>query len=75
MLASKNTLNYLTLLIPLSAFLYVSYSQAQQQSAQADATDSRRIERLGEVSTEEWEMPLHPKCMILCCRMRNRIRD
>jgi len=58
MLASKNTLNYLTLLIPLSAFLYVSYSQAQQQSAQADATDSRRIERLGEVSTEEWEMDL-----------------
>ena len=58
MLASKNTLNYLIRLVLLSAFLHVSYSQAQQQSAQTDAADSRRIVRLGEVSTEEWEMDL-----------------
>jgi len=58
MFASKNTLKYLLRLIPLSTLLCVSYSQAQQPAPARDSTDSRRIERLGEGSTDEWEMDL-----------------
>ena len=58
MFASKNILKFSTRLILLSALLCVTHSQAQQETEEADSTDKRRIERLGEVSTEEWEMDL-----------------
>jgi len=64
MFASKNTLKYSMLLILFSVLVCPSYSQAQQQpevtdnSGDPDSTENRRIERLGDVSTNEWEMKL-----------------
>lgn len=58
MVASNNTLKYSTQLILISALLCVAHSQAQQEKEEADSTDNRRIERLGEVTTDEWEMDL-----------------
>ncbi|MGB5486464.1 MAG: SUMF1/EgtB/PvdO family nonheme iron enzyme [Lysobacterales bacterium] len=58
MLAFNNILKYSTQLILLSALLWVAHSQAQQETEEAGSTDNRRIERLGEVSTDEWEMDL-----------------
>ena len=66
MFASVNPFKYSIRLILFSVFLCVSQSQAQQQSKVTDksnpspagATDNRRIERLGEVSTDQWEMDL-----------------
>jgi len=59
MFASKNILKYSTLLILICASSWVSSLKAQQQPDETDSTDSRRIERLGDVSTDEWEMDLH----------------
>ena len=56
MIANKNTLKHSLRLILLSVFLCASYSQAQQQAELPD--DKRRIDRLGEGSTDEWEMDL-----------------
>lgn len=58
MFVSNNTFKYSTLLILLNALLCVSYSHAQQKSEGSDSDESRRIERLGESSTDEWEMDL-----------------
>jgi len=62
MFASKNTFRFLMGLILLSAFSWVSNSSAQQQAAEAvdsqSSTDERRIERLDEASSDEWEMDL-----------------
>jgi len=62
MFANKNTFRFLMWLILFSAFVWVSHSSAQQQAAeQADSqgsTDERRIERLDEASSDEWEMDL-----------------
>jgi len=58
MFASKNTLKYSTRLILLGVLLCVSHSQAQQDPEGVNSTDNRRIERLGEGSTDEWEMDL-----------------
>lgn len=59
MVASKYTLKYPAYLVLLSAFLWAHSSQAQQEQEEAYPTDSNRIERLGEASTDEWEMDLH----------------
>lgn len=72
MVANKNTLRGSTWLILLSVFLWVSVLQAQPQPEATDSPDltttdpvepsgsieNRRIERLGEVSTDQWEMDL-----------------
>ncbi len=62
MFASKFILKYPTWLVLLSLLLCVSYSQAQQQpeeSSESDnSTENRRIDRLGEGSTDQWEMDL-----------------
>ena len=64
MFASKNTLKYSMLLILFSVFVCASHSQAQEQpevtgnSDDPDSSENRRIERLGDVSTDEWEMNL-----------------
>ncbi|MCW8926168.1 MAG: SUMF1/EgtB/PvdO family nonheme iron enzyme [Xanthomonadales bacterium] len=64
MFASRNNPGYLPLLIFFSMVACVSYTQAQEQAAETgeqqarDASESRRIERLGEVTTDEWEMSL-----------------
>ena len=64
MFASKNTLKHSMLLILFSVFVCASHSQAQQQpevkgdSEDPDSSENRRIERLGDVSTDEWEMNL-----------------
>ena len=64
MFASKNTLKYSMLLILFSVFVCASHSQAQEQpgvtgnSEDPDSSENRRIERLGDVSTDEWEMNL-----------------
>ncbi len=72
MFASKIILKYPTWLVLFSLFLYASFSQAQQQSKEPDkallspaesteidnSTENRRIDRLGEGSTDQWEMDL-----------------
>ena len=64
MFASKDTFKHSTRLILFSLLLCTSHTQAQQpeaedQTAQGEeSSESRRIERLGEVSTDEWEMNL-----------------
>jgi formylglycine-generating enzyme required for sulfatase activity len=62
MFARKNILKQSRWHILLAAFVCVSNLSAQQKSAdpvnEQGSTDSRRIERLGEVSTDEWEMDL-----------------
>jgi len=64
MFASRNNPGYLPLLIFFSMVACASYAQAQEQAAETgeqpapDAPESRRIERLGEVTTDEWEMSL-----------------
>ena len=55
MFAGKNIHRHTTPLILFSVFLCASNSLAQQQP---EAVDDRRIERLGDVSTDEWEMDL-----------------
>lgn len=46
------------LLILCGVFLCLSYAHAQQETKDEDSGDNRRIERLGEVSEDEWEMDL-----------------
>ncbi len=58
MFASKYTPKHLSLLIFLSALLCAHTLQAQQKPDESKPPDSKRIERLGETSTEEWEMDL-----------------
>jgi formylglycine-generating enzyme required for sulfatase activity len=72
MFASKNTFKILSLLFLFSRFWYASDLQAQQQpeasvqpvpssaetAGSQENTDERRIERLGEASTDEWELNL-----------------
>lgn len=61
MFASKNTLKQTNRLMLAGVILCVSISPAISQSQAVenpDQDDSRRIERLGEVSTDEWEMNL-----------------
>ena len=72
MSASKNTFKFLSLLFLFSGFWCASDLQAQQQpetSAQPasssaetagsqENTDDRRIDRLGEAGTDEWELNL-----------------
>ena len=72
MFASKNTFKILSLLFLFSRFWCASDLQAQQQpeatakpaSSSAETagtqknTDERRIERLGEATTDEWELKL-----------------
>ena len=72
MFASKIILKYPLWLVLSSFLLCVSTPQAQQQSAESDkstllpvessesdnSTENRRIDRLGEGSTDEWEMDL-----------------
>ena len=62
MFASKNTFNFLMRLILISVFAWMPHSFAQQQPAETvespDSTDGRRIDRLGEASSDEWEMDL-----------------
>lgn len=72
MIASKIILKYPTWLVLISLFLHVSTSQAQQPSKEPDkavlspvvstendkSTENRRIDRLGEGSTDQWEMDL-----------------
>jgi len=58
MFASNNALKFSIRLMLISALLCVSHSQAQQGSEKVEPTEHRRIERLGEGSTDEWEMDL-----------------
>ena len=58
MFASNKPLIFSIRLMLVSSLLCVSYSQAQQESEKVDSTEHRRIERLGEGSTDEWEMDL-----------------
>lgn len=58
MFASKNDLQYLTRLILFSGLLCFSHSQAQQDEQEQENAESRRVERLGETATDEWEMDL-----------------
>jgi len=58
MFASKNDLQILTRLILFSGLLCFSHSQAQQEQEEQEATESPRVERLGEKATDEWEMDL-----------------
>ena len=58
MFASNKPLKYSILLILFSALLCVSLSHAQQNPDGQDSNESRRIDRLGEGSTDEWEMDL-----------------
>lgn len=65
MLLSNNIPVQSTRLIILSLILCTSITEAQTQPAEADAgmqgqdpADSRRIERLGEVTAQDWEMDL-----------------
>jgi len=57
MFASKSTLKYSIWIALFNVFIGVSHLMAQQQE-QADPADNRRVERLGETSTPEWEMDL-----------------
>ncbi|MGB5290376.1 MAG: formylglycine-generating enzyme family protein [Lysobacterales bacterium] len=63
MFASNKLLKYSILLILISALVCASHLQAQQDSDSRDSdsqdsNESRRIERLGESSTDDWEMDL-----------------
>ena len=72
MFASKNIFRYWARLILFSLYLCAPQSQAQQAPAETDknslqptesvdnpdSTEDRRIERLGDVSTDQWEMDL-----------------
>ena len=64
MFASANKPRYLIMLTVVSMIACASLSQAQQQAEDAseqqapEASESRRIERLGEGSADEWEMSL-----------------
>lgn len=60
MFASGNNPGYLSRLILFSMIACVSYTQAQQQAEQPpkEASESRRIERLGGGTADEWEMSL-----------------
>ena len=58
MFAGNNILTFSIRLIFFSALLCVTYSYAQQTSESVESTEHRRIERLGEGSTDEWEMDL-----------------
>ncbi len=68
MFANTITFKRLILLIPIGGFLCAPYLQAQQQSgvsndadlaAESQAVDdNRHIDRLGEVSVDEWELDL-----------------
>jgi len=62
MFAGTNILKQSTWQILLGVFVCVSNLSAQEPSAdpvnKQESKDSRHIERLGEVSTEEWEMDL-----------------
>lgn len=58
MFASIKTLIFSIGLMLISALLCVSDSQAQHESEKVESTEHRRIERLGEGSTDEWEMDL-----------------
>lgn len=57
MFASKRTFKYSIWAVLCSA-ICASHSLAQQQAEQTDSSDNRRVERLGETSTAEWEMDL-----------------
>lgn len=46
------------LLTLLSVLLYLPYSHAQQNIKDESSGDKRRIERLGDAGTDEWEMDL-----------------
>jgi formylglycine-generating enzyme required for sulfatase activity len=63
MFASNKLLKNSLLLIPISALVCAPYLHAQQDSESQnsksqDSSDSRRIDRLGEGSIDEWEMDL-----------------
>ncbi len=61
MFASNNTLTHSMRLLLVAVLLCLSISPALSQSQaveRPDQDDSRRIERLGEVSADEWEMDL-----------------
>jgi len=58
MFASKNDLQILTRLILFSGLLCFSHAQAQQDQQDPETTESRRVERLGETTADEWEMDL-----------------
>jgi formylglycine-generating enzyme required for sulfatase activity len=65
MFARRHTFKYSALLILFSALVCAPLSQAQQQATTVadpaegqDSSDDRRIERLGDVSADEWEMNL-----------------
>ncbi|MFC1702722.1 formylglycine-generating enzyme family protein, partial [Pseudomonadota bacterium] len=54
MFASKNILKYSCLLILFSTLLCAPHSEAEQQ----DPAEKDRIDRLGDASTDQWEMDL-----------------
>lgn len=54
MFASKNILKYSCLLILFSSLLCASHSEAEPQ----DPAEKDRIDRLGDASTDQWEMDL-----------------
>jgi hypothetical protein len=56
MSAKTKSFNNLSLLILLGGFVCAPYLQAQQQDEEQG--DNRHIERLGEASTDEWDMDL-----------------
>ena len=58
MFASNKLLKYSILLILISALVCAPHLHAQQDSDSQDSNESRRIERLGESSTDDWEMDL-----------------
>ncbi len=69
MFADRNTFKAPYWLILFSAFVCMSHSSAQQQAKtiessrsasteSSESPDKRRIERLGEVTTDEWQMDL-----------------
>jgi formylglycine-generating enzyme required for sulfatase activity len=58
MFVSKNDLQILTRLILFIGLLWFTHAQAQQGQQEPEAAADRRVERLGETATEEWEMDL-----------------
>jgi formylglycine-generating enzyme required for sulfatase activity len=72
MIASENTIQFISRLTLISVFVWVTNLSAQQPSGETDktslpaeelsesqaATDRRHIDRLGDVKTEDWEMDL-----------------
>lgn len=62
MFACKNTIIsprlIACLLILFSVLLCLPYAHAQQEIKDEDSRENRRIDRLGEVSADEWEMDL-----------------